>query len=108
MLSELLPQPLSPWRKYAVGIDGGESVVSATFLRAILEISEPAGDVKPTRAPTLTTRDLRTACDSSCARVAFATRTAGVATRPTEASCNHEGTSAWATLRPSAAMLMSC
>lgn len=28
--------------------------------------------------------------------------------RPTEASCNHEGTSAWATFRPSAAMLMSC
>jgi hypothetical protein len=56
MLSELLPQPLSPRRKYAVGIDGGESVVSATFMRAILEISEPAGDVKPTRVPTLTTR----------------------------------------------------
>jgi hypothetical protein len=50
----LPPQPLSP-RCTTHRVDGGESVVSATSLRAILESSEPASDVKPTRGPTLTT-----------------------------------------------------
>ena len=68
----------------------------------------PASDVKPIKMPTLTTRwpedDLR----QLLCQEHFRDADGWSGNRPTEGSCSHEGTSAWATFRPSAAILVSC
>jgi hypothetical protein len=93
---------------HALGVDGGESVMHQHLHAGIVESFQPASDVKPIKMPTLTTRwpedDLR----QLLCQEHFRDADGWSGNRPTEGSCNYEGMSAWATFRPSAAMLVSC
>jgi transposase InsO family protein len=77
--------------------------MATTLLAGIVESSQPANDVKPIKMPTLTTPwsegDLRQfLCQDH-----FRDADGSSGNRPTEGSCKDEGTSAWATFRPSVA-----
>ena len=91
MVSVLPRQSLSSPVQHVLSVDGGESVMTTTFLRGLSRApSRPAMSSRQ-GCQHLLHGGLTTDCDSFCASFVFATRTAGVASRRVKVAATIKG-----------------